>query len=312
MTSSTQNNFADKKQKISFSAVHFGSDLLCAAWALVISSLLYYIATAINISRLQFLDTRDILIVNDIVLFISSIAYTIAAIMVLTVSYEEPLRKLIRDVSVVDIKMLTFVDLYFTGNVLLVTSWLVFLGTLPLVIFPIWGMTTGYTSVFNGLSYLIFLVFLLVSFYGVVVVTFPENLSKIIHAGSSCYFLDYLQAHCSCCGDNSLLAYYFMSDYIFSLWLVYLAAVAGTVMSIYIVVKHSLLITWLGLFSSFFFAVGSYLYAIDSYTPLGQSSHLYDFFCCVPNAAKSTIHQNDQFSTNQNERIPLVSHNDDD
>ena len=303
MTSSIQNNVADKKQKISFSAIHFGSDLLCAAWALVISSLLYYLATAINISKLQFLDTRDILVVNDIILFISSIAYTIAAIMVLTVSYEEPLRKLIRDISIVDIKMLTFVDLYFTGNVLLVTSWLVFLGTFPLIIFPIWGMTIGYTSVFNGVSYLIFLVFLLLTFYGIVVVTFPENLIQIIHAGSSCSFLDFLKEHCSCCGDNSFLEYYLKSDYIFSLWLVYLAAVVGIAISLYVVVKHSLVITWLGLFSSVFFAIGSYLYALDSYTPLGQSSHLYDLFCCVPN----TIPQNEP-----NERIPLVSHNDGD
>lgn len=310
MTSTSQNDFSITKQNKSFSVTHFGSDLLCAAWIFVASSILYYIATAINVSHLQFLTTLDIIIVNYIALLVSSVAYTIAAIIVLTVSYDEPLHKLITDVSTVDIEKLNFIELYFTGNVLLVTSWLIFLGTVPLTIYPIWGIITGYTSVISGTLYLIFLVFLLMSLYAVVVVCFPENLLKLIHSASSYHVLNFFRRHCiCCCGEDSILAYYLKTDYIFSLWIVYLTTVFGTIGGLYyVVVRDHFVVTWLGFWSSFLFAVGSYLYAIDSYTMPGESSYFHDFFCCIPKKVQNSLPQSDRLQLNEDERMPLVYH----
>ena len=308
---STENSAS--KRSISFAATHFGTDLLCAAWALLVSSIVYYIIMAYDVSQIEFVTTPNLVIVNYIVFLVSSIIYTIAAIIVLTVSYPTALRKAIQDVLTADTKKMNCIELYFTGNIFLVTSWLIFIGTLPMIIYPIWGLSIGFVTILAGVSYLIFVIFSLIILYLFIIACFPENLARTFEIDSTTFFHDTCKKYCMCCSEsNSYCSIYFGKDYIVVLWIIFIVSMAMVIGSIYYVaIDYNIITSYLWLLSSISFALGSYLYAIDSYTITGESTYFYDYCCCCCNCCSTYKLMKKSKRTNsddvlQDERMPLV------
>jgi hypothetical protein len=303
-----------EKEKLSFWATHFGTDLLCAAWFFLVSSLFYYFVMAYNVSTLNFMATQNIVICNYLCFLLNSIVYTITAILVITISYPKVYRKILDDALVVDVKKMTVVEQYFTGNILLVASWLLLLGTLPLLIYPIWRFVIGDGSVLSGMVY--FLTTLLINFFLLicVVACFPVNLVKNISTPGSTIVFDFLADYLcccfeskvySCCGIRFFCASHLGRDYQIALWAVFIMSVFGIVGSILFVYARPIaLIRWLLLVSWIAFAAGSYLYAIDTYSEKEDSTICFDFLTCSPTKRSSRASREDQID--DSESVPLV------
>lgn len=304
-----------EKEKPSFWATHFGTDLLCAAWFFLLSSLFYYFVMAYNVSSLNFLDTQNIVICNYLCFLLNSITYTITAILIITISYPKVYRKILNDAVAADVTKMTYMELYFTGNIFLVASWLLLIGTLPLLIYPIWKFAIGDGSILSGMIY--FLSTLLINFFLLicVIACFPENLVKNISTPGTTTIFDFSAAYLCCCfeskvypccGFQFLCASHLGKDYQIALWLVFLLSIAGLIGSIlYVYARPISLIRWLLLFSWVFFAAGSYLYAIDTYTEMEDSTICFDFLTCRPIKRSRRASMDDQ--TDDSERVPLVA-----
>jgi hypothetical protein len=276
---------------------------------------------AYDVSVIEFITTPAIVITNYFVFLFSSIVYTIATIIVLTISYPATYKKILFEISTANTKKMTFIELYFTGNLFLVTSWLIFLGTLPMIIYPIWGLIIGYVTIESGLTYLLSLVILLLFLYVFVVACFPENLLHAFQgSGTSVIFDGCVKYFCfscsdknekngknSCCGSNSFFAEHLGKDHLVILWFVFAISVFSVIGSIYYVaIDYYSVLSWLWLISSLAFAIGSYLYCIESYTGTGESSLFYDLCCCKSKKMKKRANS-DENTVSNDERMPLVT-----
>lgn len=302
------------KQEQSFWTTHFGTDLLCAAWFFLVSSLLYYIVMAYGVSSLDFLTTRNAVVCNYICLLVSSIIYSITAILVITVSYPTVYRKILADASVADIEAMSFMELYFTGNIFLVASWLLLLGTLPLVIYPVWGLVIGSAGIVAGILYLLFVVVANVILFLCVVACMPENLIRHTQVPGSTFIYDFFAKfvcccfrggrYIICCGCEVICAASLARDYQIVLWVTYVLSLIGLSGQIFYLYYHPQSFAgWFLLFSWITFAAGSYLYAIETYSEHGDSSVCFDCLTC--SSSGKSKRRNDR--SDDNERSPLVS-----
>ena len=258
---------------------------------------------------IEFITTPDLVIVNYIVFLISSIVYTIATIIVLTVSYPSAYNKLIYEISIADPEKMTFTELYFTGNILLVVSWMIFLGTLPMIIYPIWGLAIGYVTLESGLVYLFSIIFTLIVLYLFVVACFPHNLLKAFKSVGTSYCFNGCVSFYrlkSCCVTDGFWEQHLGKDHLVVMWFIFVISVFSVIGSLYYVaIDPTYATAWLWLVSSLTFSVGSYLYAIESYTGMGNSSIFFDYCCCVANG-RHMKKASSQDAVEIDERMPLV------
>jgi MFS family permease len=291
----------------------FGNDLLIAGWSYLLSSLIFYGIMAYTISKVNFRTSSKLLAANVVINFVVSVVYTIASLILLIASlilliasYE--LIKEPSNTSLVDIKKLSTCELYFTGNVLLISSWLFFISTLPLLLYPIWGLSTFYLSAFYGAICLILLVLVLSILMLWVVATFPSSLAKGNGQGNS-YFYGFFSMICCCTNSGSSKKSFWNihagSDYRVVNWVLLVVAIAGFIGSVYYTVLDvKSVISWLWIFSSIFFVIGAYLYLYASYPENEGSSVIYDFIHGIKNEKKGRF-QNE--GTSDDERQSLVS-----
>jgi hypothetical protein len=274
----------------------YGNDLLIAGWSYLLSSLIFYGIMAYTISRLNFRTSSRLVAANVVINFIVSVVYTVASLILLSASYtliKEP-----SDISLEDTKRLSTCEKYFTGNILLVSSWLFFIATVSLLLYPIWGLSTFYLSAFYGAIYLIILVLVLSFLMLWVVATFPSSMLMENGQGSS-YFHDFFSMICCCSPSESNKKSFWNihagSDYRVVNWVLLVVAIAGLIGSIYYTVLDvKSVISWLWIFSSIFFVIGAYLYLYGCYPENEGSSMIYDFIHRISSEKRERFQNEEQ------------------
>ena len=73
-----------------------------------------------------------------------------AAVLFVTISYPDAYDKFMSDVATADMQKLSFTEKYLTGNTLLIASWLIFIATLPIIVYPCWAMEEGDLTYLTG------------------------------------------------------------------------------------------------------------------------------------------------------------------
>ena len=302
----------DKTQ--SFCAVHFGTDLLCAAWLFLISSIFYYVVMAYKVASMDFNATAPVNACNYICLLISSILYTVTSILAVIVSYPTVYRKALSDSLVVDLRKMSFMELYFTGNIFLVASWLLLIGTLPLLIYPLWGLAIGFLPLVHGIIYFLFTLITNLLLVLGVIACFPANLIKNIHGTGTTVIFDFFATRLGCCrekqsvslcGGEIRCAAHLSKDHQIALWVIFIFSVFGLSGGIFYIFLHvSSTVAWLLLASWATFVAGSYLYAIETYSEKENSTICYDLLTCGSVKTKGALSED---MTHGSERIPLIA-----
>ena len=188
-----------------------------------------------NIFTILTSDSSTYDIVSYTVPFVVSIIFLVGTAIFVDVSYPESIAALMEDLLATDIKSLTFMQRYFTGNLFVYMMWVFIVATALYFIIPIYGLASGYMSTVDAVSYflLLFLFELLIGFWLVAVL--PENMVKNNFQGSS-YFFD--SCCCCCCRTSAFFKTHFGSDFLAATWMITIATIVAFGYSVYSLIQY--------------------------------------------------------------------------
>lgn len=272
-----------------FMRVHFGTDMLVASWLYLITTIIATIVAFLYLLQCVREDRSDeFLIVIYAVETASLFLYVIGCEVMLLMSYPENFMQMMSDIGTTDSQQLTWLEANVTGNYLLAISWSFLLGTVVLLIIPIYGMALQDMSILEGLVSIVLIGFLSVLLGLWMHSCRPDQMAENKGRGSS-YFYDYLCCCRDCCNScvgsctsqDHFSERYAGSDFVVGSWAVFVVAVFSMGYTIYLVAVHRfdvLDFVWLG--SSFGFLLASYLFAISVMPGNAMANAVWVYCCC--------------------------------
>ncbi len=303
---------------------HFGTDLLVANWLMVISSLVFVVVPIFYF--VYGADSNASSLVNYVTMLVSGILVTSGSIVLLHMSYDpNAFLRLMVEMSRMDVSKMTFMEHYFTCSNLLIVSWLFFVSTLILIIYPVFALCIGEMSGMWAALYILGVVVMIIPTYLWVVALFPSNVVKNEGRGSS-YFHDF--CCCSCCkpsvdklmqfcfGIESFVDTYAGVDFIAMTWCLFLISVLGLISAIvFVAYAPTDPIAYLWLVASILFCLGAFLFGHAIYPENTHSNMTWRFcsrficFCCGSDYPKNDDNcENPLSSQAVDETTSLVQH----
>lgn len=229
---------------------------------------------------------------------ISSCLFFVGSMTLLYASTKRNINSLLSDIVIADIQRLTFAQRYFTGNKLLIASWMFILAAMSLYVSPCYAY---YLDEINFMEMILFL-FLVTSFFLVMLLLMyavcPQHLQERGGQGSTLF----LQTFCcggECCDrcgpaanqiDNynhrnirvkpeNWIQYHFGCDLLATGWLFSVYVSITFMISIsFLFIFPSSLFSWLTVGAAFLVLIGSFTFIYSAYN-LGSTELLDLLFC---------------------------------
>mmetsp|Transcript_28445 Transcript_28445/g.28765 ORF Transcript_28445/g.28765 Transcript_28445/m.28765 type:complete len:302 (+) Transcript_28445:87-992(+) len=295
---------SEKERNTSFLELHFGNDLLISAWLLFFSASIAFGLFSDNLIQ-SIIDKKSMLrLLYDSLIFASGFVYAMAGYIFLIASYEE-------NIAVPDpskfklVKDMTCTEKYFTGNNLLIMSWLLFLATIPILSFPIIEFIE-HRMIFEVFIFLTSAIcFALLNLILWVIACFPESMAHNNGRGSSYVYDCFRMVSMACCAASQREGVSddgFITDFLLVSWVIAIASFLSIPVAIYMIYANVTPAPWLMLISDILFAMGSALF-VYAFTPDNHHTSIvwhYMTCCC----AKET----DMTATSREERDAILRH----
>jgi hypothetical protein len=234
---------------------NLGTDFALSCWLYLVSAVIYSVALLVAFSTGD-LSYFGYYSVTFLTLFLASLLWDVGCVLFVYVSYPGVTEGILKQVMSEEIDNWSFVQKYFTGNTLLVATWLIVIGFLPYYEGPIYAYLDGEISQNELVVMVTFLVIGTIILFIWLYNTLPAVMRANGEHGSS-YIFD---AFCciDICGDNrSFCKRHIGNDFQAAAWIVVIGTFASVPVSAIAIVANPNTMTILFLLCSVIFFLGS-------------------------------------------------------
>jgi hypothetical protein len=278
---------------------NFGTDFAVASWLYFVSAILY--SAALLYAYLEGYEASDpgFYKWTFLILFLASLFWIVGSAMFIYVSYPDVMDEIFITVMSRDPEKWSFSEKYFTGNTLLVATWMIVLGFLPYYEAPIYGYAGGYIE--GGMFALLLICLVIATLILALWVysTFPTNMRKHEGKGSS-YFFDTFCCLDIACDDRAFLRQHLGSDFTAASWFIAAGAFASVPVSIITVAYDPSIIYILFLACSITFFLGSVPLVLSAYNLRSNKFSRFWGLTLQPDAGNTPL-------TNKEESIHIIA-----